>query len=43
MGEQPDLIVMLGKEASESACQMRSSVTYAVIAAAPCPVLTLRG
>ena len=42
MGEQPDLIVMRKTRASESASQMRSSVTYAVIAAAPCPVLTLR-
>ena len=42
VNDQHDLIVMRRTQVRESACQMRSSVTYGVIAAAPCPVLTLR-
>lgn len=41
-GAQADVIVMGRTQISKSACHMRSGVTYAVIAAAPCPVLTLR-
>lgn len=40
-GEQPDVIVMEWSHIPESASQKRAGVTYGVISAARCPVLTI--